>query len=149
MTERGRAAGAIGAKCENPVRAMSKRLRKVLRIGLVSLVAAVLLTAAAGGFWLHRQLQPQDLTAARSRWPAAMTFEQADRAALDLVAQMTLDEKLHEMTGSGLGPMIAGLLVRGEGRPGLRGRQRAAGHPAHRVQRRSRGVGASRRPPSP
>ena len=64
MTERGRAAGAIGAKCENPARAMSKRLRKVLKIGLVSPVAAVLLTAAGGGFWLHRQLQPQDLTAA-------------------------------------------------------------------------------------
>jgi beta-glucosidase len=123
---------------------MKTSLRKALKIGLLSLVAVVLLTAAVGGFWLHRQLQPQDLTAARSRWPAAMTFEQADRAAVDLVARMMLPEKLHEMTGSGLGPMIAGLLVRDEAVPVHAGGSERLGIPPIAFTDGPRGVGCGR-----
>ena len=123
---------------------MPKRLRKVLKIGLVSVLAAVLLAAAGGGFWLYVQRQPKDLTSARGRWPQAMSFEDADRAALDLVRKMTLDEKLHEMTGSGIGPVIAGLLVGGETLPVYSGGNDRLGIPPVAFTDGPRGVSCRR-----
>ncbi|MET0554934.1 MAG: glycoside hydrolase family 3 C-terminal domain-containing protein [Vicinamibacteria bacterium] len=123
---------------------MPKRLRKVLKSVLLSVVAVFLLAAGGGGLWLHRQLQPRDLTSERARWPREMTFEQADRAALDLVGRMTLDEKLHEMTGSGLGPLIAGLLVRDEGVPVYAGGNQRLGIPPIAFTDGPRGVGVGR-----
>jgi len=91
-----------------------KRLWKILWITLVGLAVVVLLAAALGYVWVQRQLRPQDVTAARARWPRAMSYEAADRAALDLVSKMTLDEKVREMTGAGFWPMVLGPAVRGE-----------------------------------
>jgi beta-glucosidase len=123
---------------------MAKRVFEVLKIVLLAAVGLVLVTAAVGGLWLHRQLQPRDLTALRPRWPKAMTFEQADRAAQELVARMTQDEKLHEMTGSGIGPMIAGLLVRDEVLPVFSGGSRRLGVPPVAFTDGPRGVGCGR-----
>ena len=59
-----------------------------------------------------------------------MTFEAADRAALDLVSKMTLDEKVDQMTGSGIGPMIVSLFFRhGEIAPVYSGRNERLGIP--------------------
>ena len=59
-----------------------------------------------------------------------MTFEAADRAALDLVSRMTLDEKVEQMTGSGIGPMIVSPLFRGgEMAPVYSGRNERLGIP--------------------
>jgi beta-glucosidase len=76
---------------------------------LVLDVAAAVLVA----LWVRRQMRPRDVVAARARWPRAMTFEAADRAALDAIARMTLDEKLDQMRGSGLLPMVLSMLFRG------------------------------------
>jgi beta-glucosidase len=91
-----------------------KRLWKVLWITLVGLAVVVLLAAGLGYVWVQRQLRPQDVTAARARWPKAMSDEAADRAALDLVSKMTLDEKVNEMTGAGFWPLALGPALRGE-----------------------------------
>src|SRR5512139_377247 len=64
-----------------------KRLWKILWITLVGLAVVVLLAAALGYVWARKQLRPQDVTAARAKWPRAMTYEAADRAALDLVSK--------------------------------------------------------------
>ena len=58
-----------------------------------------------------------------------MTFEAADGAALDLVSKMTLDEKIEQMTGPGIAPMIVPLLVRGENAPVYAGRNERLGIP--------------------
>jgi beta-glucosidase len=109
---------------------MLKRLWKVIKFALVGLVVLLLVGAGLGYFWVQRQLQPQDVTAARAKWPRAMSFEAADRAALDLVAKMTLDEKVEQMTGSGIGPMIVGPLLRdGEIAPVYAGRNERLGIP--------------------
>jgi beta-glucosidase len=123
---------------------MPKRPRRVLKSALLSVFAVALLAAAGGVLWLRHHLQPRDLLAARARWPQAMTFEQADRAAVDLVARMTLDEKLHEMTGSGLGPMIAGLLIRDEVLPVYSGGNERLGIPEIAFTDGPRGVGCGR-----
>ena len=69
---------------------------------LVRVAVLVARAVAVGGFWVRRQLQPQDVTAARARWPKAMTFEAADRAALDQVSRMTLDgERVIYASGRG------------------------------------------------
>ena len=109
---------------------MLKRIWKVAKIVLVCVVVLAVLAAGTAAFWVHRQLQPQDVTAARARWPKAMTFEAADRAALDLVSRMTLDEKLEQMAGSGIGPMIVSPLFRGgEMAPVYSGRNERLGIP--------------------
>jgi beta-glucosidase len=123
---------------------MPKRVRKVLKVGLLCLGTLVLLAAAGAAFWIHRQLTPRDLTAARTRWPKAMTFEAADRAAKDLVSRMTLDEKLHEMTGSGLAPMITAMIVRDEVVPTYAGGSERLGIPPLAFTDGPRGVGCGR-----
>ena len=85
---------------------MLKRAWKIIKISLVIILVLVVTVVALAAFWAHRQMQPRDIWAARQRWPKAMTFEAADRAALDLVSKMTLDEKLDQMTGSGTTPMM-------------------------------------------
>jgi beta-glucosidase len=94
-----------------------------------------------GGIWVRRQLQPQDITAARSKWPKAMSDEAADRAAVDLVSKMTLDEKVEQMTGSGIGPLIVSPLFHdGEMAPVYAGRNERLGIPPVAFSDGPRGV---------
>lgn len=93
------------------------RFGRILKITAITIGALLLLLVAAAAGWLHLQLKPEDITAARDRWALGMSAEELDRAALDLVSGMTLDEKLDEMTGSGISPMIASLIVRGTWAP--------------------------------
>jgi beta-glucosidase len=92
---------------------MLKRLWKLLKFALLVGFLLVLVLAGLGAWWLHRAMRPIDVTAHRAHWPTSMTFAQADRAALDLVAKMTLEEKVDQMTGSGLAPMVGGMVVNG------------------------------------
>ena len=57
---------------------LPKRIWKIAKIALVCIVVLAVLAAGTAAFWVHRQLQPQDVTAARAPWPKAMTFEAAD-----------------------------------------------------------------------
>jgi len=51
-------------------------------------------------FLLYVKLAPPiDLKSYADHWPADLSFQQADSIALDLVSQMSLDEKLAQMTG--------------------------------------------------
>ena len=108
---------------------MFKRVWKILKIGAAVAVVLAVLAAGAGALWVHRQMQPVDITAARSRWPRAMTFEQADRAARELVSTMTLDEKVDQMTGSGIAPVALSLLLRGRFAPAYAGANDRLGIP--------------------
>jgi beta-glucosidase len=92
---------------------MLKRIWKGVWITLVGLAVLVVLAAAAGYVWVQRQLEPRDVTAARAKWPKAMSEEDADRAARDLVEKMTLEEKIGEMTGAGMWPLVLGPAFRG------------------------------------
>ena len=89
-------------------------MKGLLKRVLLILFPLVVIAAGSGAWWVHRQLRPVDVTAARVRWPVAMTDEAADRAAADLVSKMTLEEKVDQMTGSGLAPMVLDMLVRDE-----------------------------------
>lgn len=90
------------------------RFFKIAAISIATLV--VLLVAFVGGA-IYLTLQPRDVRAAAQRWDHPLSFEEADAAAQELVSQMALDEKLNEMVGSGMGPMITSLLVRGTAAP--------------------------------
>src|SRR5262245_57418232 len=74
-------------------------------------------------------MQRIDIMAARSRWPRAMTYEAADRAALELVSKMTLDEKMDQMTGSGIAPMTLAMLLQGTMAPVYSGTNARLGIP--------------------
>jgi beta-glucosidase len=102
-------------RLEAPI--MLKRLWKVVKILLVVGVVLIAAIVGAAGYWTHRQMQRLDVTAARARWPKAMTYEAADRAARDLVSKMTLDEKMDQMIGSSMAPMILAMLLHGEMAP--------------------------------
>jgi beta-glucosidase len=104
-------------------------LWKITKIALIALIVLIVVLGAGGAFWVHRQLQPTDVFAYRAKWPAAMTFEQADRAALDLVSKMSLDEKTEQMTGNGMTPMIVSMVVRQAAAPGYSGANDRLGIP--------------------
>ena len=69
-----------------------------------------------------------------------MTFESADRAALDLVSRMTLDEKLDQMAGSGIAPMTVSLLLHGRMAPVYSGANERLGIPPVAFSDGPRGV---------
>ena len=83
---------------------MLKRLWRILKIVLIVGIVLLVALVGVGAYWVHHQMQRLDVTAARARWPKAMTFEDADRAARDLVSKMTLDEKVDQMTGYAIAP---------------------------------------------
>jgi beta-glucosidase len=120
---------------------MGKRLWKAFKITLGIVLALVLVVAGLAAFWVHRLLHPPDVTAARARWPKAMTYEAADRAALDLVAKMTLDEKVAQMTGPGIAALVVPPLFRsGEVAPVHAGRNDRLGIPAIAFSDGPRGI---------
>jgi beta-glucosidase len=123
---------------------MLKLAWKIVKITVP--VILVLVVAAAGlvAFWAYREMQPRDIWAARQRWPKAMTFEAADRAALDLVSKMTLDEKLDQMTGSGTTPLMLSLFLRGGFGPVYSGGNDRLGIPPLSFTDGPRGVVAGR-----
>jgi beta-glucosidase len=102
---------------------------RIVKITLVVVGILVVAAAAAGAVWAYLRMRRLDVMAARSRWPPAMTFEAADRAALDLVSRMTLDEKVDQMTGSGLAPMTLAMLLQGTMAPVYSGANERLGIP--------------------
>jgi beta-glucosidase len=117
---------------------------RTVKRALAVLAAVVLL--AVGGFaaWAGWKMRRLDVTAARSRWPAAMTFEAADRAALELVSRMTVDEKVEQMTGSGIAPMTLALLLEGTMAPVYSGANERLGIPPIAFSDGPRGVTVGR-----
>jgi len=67
-----------------------------LSIGAILLLLVVLI----GGFTLYVKLAPPiDLKSYAQYWPADLSFQPADSIAVELVSQMSIDEKLAQMTG--------------------------------------------------
>jgi beta-glucosidase len=87
------------------------RLWRLLKISLVLIVSVFLILAAVVWFWIQREMKPKDITAARAKWDANMSLEATDAAALDLVSQMTLDEKIAQMHGEGFTRMMLSMLL--------------------------------------
>jgi hypothetical protein len=115
-----------------------------LKIVLVGAVVLLVLVGVVVALWAHRRMQRLDITAALARWPGAMTFEDADCAALELVSKMTLDEKVHQMTGSGIAPIILSLFLRGEMAPVYAGANQRLGIPPVAFTDGPRGVTSGR-----
>jgi beta-glucosidase len=97
------------------------RLWKLLKIAAISVVSVLVLAVAVIAAWVYVQLQPKDITAARAQWEANMSPEAADQAARDLVSRMTLDEKLHEMTGWRMTRTLLSFTFRQAASPGYSG----------------------------
>ena len=100
-----------------------------MEIALFVVGIFVVLALAAATLWARRRMERVDVTSARSRWPPAMTFEAADRAAVELVSRMSLDEKMDQMTGSGIAPMTLAMLLRGTMGPVYSGANERLGIP--------------------
>jgi beta-glucosidase len=108
---------------------MLTRLWKIAKVTLLVVIALLVAGVALAYWWAQRQIAPVDYTVFRARWPAAMSYEDADRAALDLVSKMSLDEKVGQMTGAGIGPMLASMALRGTSAPVFSGRNDRLGIP--------------------
>jgi len=88
------------------------RFWRILKVGAISVASIVLLVVVVAAGWVYFQMKPKDTRAAAAQWEKSMSPEAADRAARDLVSRMTLDEKLHEMHGSGFTPMMLSFIFR-------------------------------------
>jgi beta-glucosidase len=108
---------------------MLKRLWKLVKVTVAVVAVLVLLAVGLFAFWAHRQLQPQDVSSARARWPRNMSYDAADRAALDLVSKMTLEEKVDQMTGRGIAPFALAMMFRGTAAPVYAGANERLGIP--------------------
>ena len=102
---------------------------KILKVSILVFVLLVVLVVATGGGWVWWQLQPKDITAARERWEMGMSVEALDRAASDVVTEMTLDEKLDQMEGSGIVRMILSSIFRQTSAPVYSGENERLGIP--------------------
>ena len=87
------------------------RLWHFLKVTLIAVVTTLIVIVAVFGVWAYGQMQPRDFTAARAKWDANMSPEVADKAALDLVSKMTLDEKMAQMHGEGFARMMLSMLL--------------------------------------
>jgi beta-glucosidase len=105
------------------------RLWKILKIAAISVATIVLLVVVVAGIWVYVQMQPEDVHAAAAKWEKNMSPEAADRAARELVSKMTLDEKLHEMHGSGMTPGVLSMIFRHTAMPGYGGGDARLGIP--------------------
>jgi beta-glucosidase len=117
------------------------RLWKLLKIAAISVVSILVLVVAIVAGWIYIQMQPKDITAARAKWETNMSPEAADEAAQDLVSKMTLDEKLHEMNGSGMTPMLLSFIFRQTPAPGYAGGNDGLGIPPVAFSDGPRGIG--------
>jgi beta-glucosidase len=87
------------------------RLWHFLKVTLIAVVTTLVVIVAVLGVWAYAQLQPKDVTAGRAKWDVNMSLEAADAAALDLVSQMTLDEKIAQMHGEGFSRMMLSMVL--------------------------------------
>jgi beta-glucosidase len=102
---------------------------KFLKISVLVVVVLVALGVALVAGWAYFQLKPRDIIAARDQWKTGMSAEELDQVALDLVARMTLKEKLDQMVGSGMAPMIVSSIVRHTAAPVYSGENQRLGIP--------------------
>jgi beta-glucosidase len=121
---------------------MARRLWWFFKVTALSALTVIVVAIVVVSVWVYVLIQPQDTTAARARWDKALSFEAADRAALDLVSKMTLDEKIHEMTGGDLTAAIVSAIVHGHGTPAYIGGNEKLGIPPLAFTDGPRGVGA-------
>jgi beta-glucosidase len=121
---------------------MARRLWKIFKVTALGMLTVIVVVLGVVSIWAYLQMRPQDITAARAKWGKALSPEAADRAALDLVSRMTLDQKLHEMTGGDLTPAILSAVLHGHGTPGYVGGDQGLGIPPLAFTDGPRGVGS-------
>jgi beta-glucosidase len=120
---------------------MARRLWWFFKVTALSALTLIVVVALVVSVWVYVLIRPQDVTAARARWAEPLSFEAADRAALDLVSRMTLDQKIHEMTSGSLLPGILSMVIRGHGMPAYIGGDPGLGIPPLAFTDGPRGVG--------
>jgi beta-glucosidase len=111
---------------------------------IAGIAFAVVVVTVLAASWVRRRMRPQDIAAARRMWPKDMSLEAADRAALDLVSRMTLDEKMDQMTGNGMAPMMLSMLLHGTMAPVYSGANERLGIPPIAFTDGPRGVTSGR-----
>ncbi len=120
---------------------MANRLWKIFKVAAISVVAVAVLVVGIGGTWVYVKTRPKDIDAARARWPKNLSLEAADQAAQDLVSRMTLEQKIHEMTGENILMSVLSAVVHGQGTPGYIGGDEGLGIPPLAFTDGPRGVG--------
>jgi beta-glucosidase len=120
---------------------MARRLWWFFKVTALSALTLLVVAMVVASVWVYVLIQPQNITAARARWDKPLSFEAADRAALELVSKMTLDQKIHEMTGGDLTAAIVSAIVHGYGTPSYIGGDEGLGIPPLAFTDGPRGVG--------
>jgi len=106
-----------------------RKVWRFLKIAAGVALALAVLAAIGIGAWLHAVLRAPVVAPAAYEWPRGIDDAEVERLAADLVSRMTLEEKLHEMSGNGIWPMVAGQIVRGAAAPVLAGGNARLGLP--------------------
>jgi beta-glucosidase len=85
-----------------------------IAFSIVGAILGVVVIALAGGaLWVHFQLQEIDIAPSAFGWEKGLTNEEVDVLAADLLAKMTLEEKIEQMSGPGMARMILSDIFRG------------------------------------
>ncbi len=90
-------------------------MRKKLVLALLAVAAVAIVIAGFGAARLYYVASRPDLEVrpADWDWPAGISEEGADRLAAGVLAEMSLEEKVFEMSGQGMSRMIATIILKG------------------------------------
>ena len=89
------------------------RKRILIAVAVVAVVA-VLFAGLSVGRLYHLASRPDlEIRPADWDWPAGLSEDKADRLAAEVLAEMTLEEKVFEMSGQGMDRMIASIILEG------------------------------------
>jgi beta-glucosidase len=88
-----------------------KRVIKYAGLALGGVLS--LAVVSAGGWLLYHSLRPRhDISPGAYSWPKGIGAADVDRLAREVLDQMTLDEKIDQMSGEGMGRALASMIFR-------------------------------------
>lgn len=89
------------------------RLWKVLKIGALVVVSLLVLVVATVGGWVYYTLQPFEINPSAYDWEKGIDETEVERLAAELLAKMTLEEKIEQMSGDGVARFLLGMVLKG------------------------------------
>jgi beta-glucosidase len=106
-----------------------KRGRKIAPAVAGSIALLIVLAIAVGACWVYYQLEPIDISPAAYDWEKGLSDEEVAELASQVLSQMSLEEKVEQMSGPGITRMILASIFSGHSLPVYAGYNKRLGIP--------------------
>jgi beta-glucosidase len=106
-----------------------KRPWKIALSVLGVIVGCILIAIGAGSIWVHLQLKGIDVSPSAYEWDKGLSDAEVDALATEVLAKMSLEEKVEQMSGPGMSRMILSGILKGKTLPMYAGYNERLGIP--------------------